>query len=74
MGTCGTITGTGKYLKEKNPNLKIIGIDPEGSLFYDYFHRRKIVEPHVYKVEGIGEDFSEGVELGLRGRRGARHG
>lgn len=57
MGTCGTITGTGKYLKEKNPNVRIVGVDPEGSLFYDYFHRREIVEPHVYKVEGIGEDF-----------------
>jgi cystathionine beta-synthase len=57
MGTCGTITGTGKYLKERNPQIQVIGVDPEGSLFYDYFHRREIVEPHVYKVEGIGEDF-----------------
>jgi len=57
MGTCGTITGTGKYLKEKNPKIKVIGVDPEGSLFYDFFHRAKVIEPHVYKVEGIGEDF-----------------
>lgn len=57
MGTCGTISGVGKYLKSKNPNVKIIGVDPVGSLFYDYFHRGKLVEPHVYKVEGIGEDF-----------------
>ena len=57
MGTCGTITGTGKYLKERNPDVKVIGVDPEGSLFYDYFHRRKIVGTHVYKIEGIGEDF-----------------
>jgi cystathionine beta-synthase len=57
MGTCGTITGTGKFLKEKNPKIKVIGVDPEGSLFYDFFHRAKVIEPHVYKTEGIGEDF-----------------
>lgn len=57
MGTCGTISGAGRYLKERNRNIKVIGVDPEGSLFYDYFHRREIGETHVYKVEGIGEDF-----------------
>jgi cystathionine beta-synthase len=57
MGTCGTITGTGKYLKEQDPKVRVIGVDPEGSLFYDFFHHGRITEPHVYKVEGIGEDF-----------------
>ena len=57
MGTGGTISGIGRYLKEKNPNVKIIGADPEGSVFYDYFKEGKLVEPHVYKVEGIGEDY-----------------
>jgi cystathionine beta-synthase len=57
MGTCGTITGTGKYLKEQNPKIQVIGVDPEGSLFYDFFHHGKLTEPHVYKIEGIGEDF-----------------
>lgn len=57
MGTCGTITGTGRYLKEQNPQVKVIGVDPEGSIFYDLFHHGKMVEPHVYKLEGIGEDF-----------------
>jgi cystathionine beta-synthase len=57
MGTCGTITGTGKFLKEQNPKVRVIGIDPEGSLFFDYFHSGQLIEPHVYKVEGIGEDF-----------------
>ncbi len=57
MGTCGTITGTGKFLKERNPNIKVIGVDPEGSIFYDYFHHKKLIKGHVYKLEGIGEDF-----------------
>ncbi len=57
MGTCGTITGTGKYLKEKNPKIQVIGVDPVGSLFYDFFHKGKVTEAHVYKTEGIGEDF-----------------
>jgi cystathionine beta-synthase len=56
IGTGGTISGTGKYLKEKNPNIKVIAVDPEGSVFYDYFKTGKLVEPHTYKVEGIGED------------------
>ncbi|GIW23147.1 MAG: cystathionine beta-synthase [Candidatus Sericytochromatia bacterium] len=50
MGTGGTISGVAKYLKEKNPNVKIIGVDPEGSLYSG-----NIVKP--YKIEGIGEDF-----------------
>jgi cystathionine beta-synthase len=57
MGTCGTISGVGKYLKERNPKVQIVGVDPEGSLFYDFFHKGKVTEAHTYKVEGIGEDF-----------------
>jgi cystathionine beta-synthase len=57
IGTGGTMSGAGKYLKEKNPDIKIIAVDPEGSVFYDYFESGKIIEPHVYKVEGIGEDY-----------------
>ena len=61
MGTGGTITGTGKYLKEQNPNVKVIGVDPVGSLLYATFKAGgKIPEgafPKVYKIEGIGEDF-----------------
>ncbi|MFQ6070919.1 MAG: cystathionine beta-synthase [Candidatus Aminicenantales bacterium] len=56
MGTGGTITGAGKFLKEKKPDVKIIGVDPVGSLFYDYFMTGKITTAHPYKVEGIGED------------------
>jgi len=57
IGTGGTISGAGRYLKEKNPRIKIIAVDPEGSVFYDYFKTGKIARPHVYKVEGIGEDY-----------------
>jgi len=57
IGTGGTISGIGKYFKEKNKEIKIIGVDPEGSVFYNYFKDGKIVTPHVYKVEGIGEDY-----------------
>jgi cystathionine beta-synthase len=60
-GTGGTISGVGKYLKEKNPNIKIIGVDPVGSVFYNYFKERKLIKPHVYKVEGIGEDMLVGA-------------
>ena len=56
MGTGGTISGIGKYLKEKNPKCTIVGVDPEGSVYLDYFKTGKMVQPHVYKVEGIGED------------------
>lgn len=55
-GTGGTISGVGKFLKEKNSAIKIVGADPIGSIHYDYFYTRKLVTPSVYKVEGIGED------------------
>ncbi len=56
IGTGGTMSGTGKFLKEKNPNIKNIAVDPEGSVFYNFFKTGKTGDPHVYKVEGIGED------------------
>ena len=60
MGTGGTITGIGRFLKEKKKNLKVVGADPEGSIFYPRYHRHR-EEPHQYKVEGIGEDFMPGT-------------
>lgn len=57
MGTGGTISGTGRYLKEQNPDVKIVGVDPIGSLYYDYFKTGKLTEAHTYLVEGFGEDF-----------------
>jgi cystathionine beta-synthase len=50
MGTGGTISGTARYLKEKNPAIQIVGIDPEGSIYTG-------CEPHPYHIEGIGYDF-----------------
>jgi cystathionine beta-synthase len=57
MGTGGTISGAGKYLKEKNPKIRIVGVDPEGSLYYDFHKTGKIAKARTYVVEGIGEDF-----------------
>ena len=57
MGTGGTLSGTGRFLREKNPEIQIIGVDPIGSLYYDFFKTGQITQPHSYKVEGIGEDF-----------------
>ncbi len=62
VGTGGTISGIGKFLKEKNPNVKIIGIDPKGSVLKEYFYTKTY--PHIlktYKVEGIGQDWLPGT-------------
>lgn len=56
-GTGGTLSGVGKYLKEQNPDIQIVAVDPVGSLYYDYFHTGQLTEPHSYLLEGIGEDF-----------------
>lgn len=57
MGTGGTISGAGKFLKEKNPDVRIVGVDPLGSVLKDYFYTKKMIKAHTYKIEGIGEDF-----------------
>jgi cystathionine beta-synthase len=61
IGTGGTISGVGRYLKEKNPGVKVIGIDTEGSILKEYFYTRRIGEGHPYLVEGIGEDIIPGT-------------
>ncbi|MHB0965679.1 MAG: cystathionine beta-synthase [Bellilinea sp.] len=64
MGTGGTITGTARYLKEQNPNLKVVGVDIQGSLLYETWkqgHMPDDPHPKTYKIEGIGEDFLPGT-------------
>jgi cystathionine beta-synthase len=56
LGTGGTMSGAGKFLKEKKPQLRNVGVDPIGSVYAGYFKTGKLTTPHVYKVEGIGED------------------
>jgi cystathionine beta-synthase len=56
IGTGGTVSGIGRFLKEKKPEIRIVGVDAEGSVFRDYFYTKEIVEAHPYLVEGIGED------------------
>ncbi|MEA3432378.1 MAG: cysteine synthase family protein [candidate division WOR-3 bacterium] len=55
-GTGGTISGVGKFLKEKNPEINVIAVDPIGSIYYDYFKHKKVIKPEMYQIEGIGED------------------
>jgi len=61
MGTGGTITGVGRFLKSKNPDIKIVGVDIEGSILTEIWQNKGMIPegayPKTYKVEGIGEDF-----------------
>jgi cystathionine beta-synthase len=60
IGTGGTISGTGRYLKEKNPNIQIIGADPYGSIFKTYKESGHVPEATPYLVEGIGQSLPVG--------------
>lgn len=60
VGTGGTISGTGRFLKEKNPNIKIIGADPYGSIFKTYKESGLVPEATPYLVEGIGQSLPVG--------------
>ncbi len=55
-GTGGTISGIGKFLKEKNPRIEVIGADPVGSILRHYKETGELIEGHPYKIEGVGED------------------
>lgn len=62
-GTGGTISGTTKYLKEQNPAIQTIGVDPYGSVYYTYFHSGGTFDPkeiYPYLIEGVGEDILAG--------------
>ena len=56
IGTGGTISGVGKYLKEKNPDIRVIGADPLGSIFKHFKETGEIIKGTPYLVEGIGQD------------------
>jgi len=61
-GTGGTMSGTAKYLKEQNPDVKAVGIDPMGSVYFKYFHTGEFDtrEIYPYLTEGVGEDILAG--------------
>jgi cystathionine beta-synthase len=61
MGTGGTITGVGKYLKEKNASVKIIGVEPVGSVYEHYLKEGVLKEASNFEIEGIGKNFIPGV-------------
>lgn len=60
IGTGGTISGTSRYLKEMNPNIKIVGADPYGSIFKTYKESGHVPEATPYLVEGIGQNLPVG--------------
>ncbi len=60
VGTGGTISGTGRYLKEKNPKIQIIGADPFGSIFKTYKETGQVPEATPYLVEGVGQSLPVG--------------
>jgi len=57
MGTGGTISGCGRYFKEKKKDFRLVGVDPIGSLYYEFVKTGRMTRPFSYYVEGIGEDF-----------------
>ncbi|MCK5392011.1 MAG: cysteine synthase family protein [Deltaproteobacteria bacterium] len=61
IGTGGTITGVGKYLKEKNADVKVIGVEPVGSVFKAYLEKGVLTEASEFDIEGIGKNFIPGV-------------
>jgi len=56
IGTGGTICGAGRYLKEQDPNIKVIAVDPVGSVFHGYFTTGKPGEPRPCLLEGLGDE------------------
>jgi len=61
VGTGGTMSGCGRFFKEKDPKVQNVGVDPVGSVYFSMFKTGKLPQPSVYKVEGIGEDMMCGA-------------
>jgi cystathionine beta-synthase len=61
LGTGGTMSGCGRFFKEKDARIRNVGVDPIGSVYHSLFKTGKLSEPRVYKVEGIGEDMMCGA-------------
>jgi cystathionine beta-synthase len=61
IGTGGTMSGCGRFFKERDPHILNVGVDPVGSVYHSMFKTGKLSEPRVYKVEGIGEDMMCGA-------------
>ncbi len=61
LGTGGTMSGCGRFFKEKNPRVRNVGVDPVGSVYHSVFKTGKLPQPRVYKLEGIGEDMMCGA-------------
>ena len=60
-GTGGTLSGLGKFFREKNKDIKMVAIDPIGSILFDLYHHKEVRTPaHPYKIEGVGEDMLPG--------------
>ena len=56
IGTGGTVSGIGRYFKERRPSVKVVAVDPKGSILQHYFETHEMIRATPYKVEGIGED------------------
>jgi cystathionine beta-synthase len=61
LGTGGTMSGCGRFFKERNPRILNVGVDPVGSVYHSMFKTGKLSDPRVYKIEGIGEDMMCGA-------------
>ena len=61
MGTGGTVGGVGHYLKERDPKVKVVAVDVEGSVFTEYFRTGKVGASHPYLLEGLGDEFLIGT-------------
>ncbi|MGC8917317.1 MAG: PLP-dependent cysteine synthase family protein [Thermoanaerobaculum sp.] len=61
MGTGGTVAGVGRYLKERDPRIRVIAVEPEGSVFAEYFRTGHRPQPRRYLIEGLGDEFIIGT-------------